>query len=185
MLSIDKRNLHELAKAINSMFRWYQDAVKCYAFLSDVSTSTLTDAKAHQSTWEASFRASRWFTRGWTLQELIAPASVEFFSVQHLRLGDKQSLEPQIHEITHIPMDALQGQPLDNFSVAERKSWTIGRETTEEEDAAYCLLGIFGVSMLFNYGEGKENALGRLEREVNNSFKQGKLSRSLFDERVY
>ena len=178
---IDKWNLGELSYAINSMFRWYQNAVKCYVFLSDVPTSTVANAHLHQNIWEASFRKSRWFTRGWTLQELIAPASVEFFSSQLQRLGDKQSLEQQIHEITDIPVKALRGHPLGNFSVAKRMAWAKSRQTTEAEDGAYCLLGIFGISMLLDYGEGKENALNRLQKEVNESFKKGTAYASLFD----
>ena len=164
---IDKRNLNELSRAINSMYRWYQNAVKCYVFMSDVSTSGMTNPESHQSTWEAAFRKSRWFTRGWTLQELLAPASVEFFSLQHQRLGNKQSLERQIHEITGIPTEALQGHPLNHFSVTKRMAWAENRETTEEEDGAYCLLGIFGVFMSLIYGEGKANALNRLRKAIN------------------
>ena len=163
---IDKRDLAELSRSINSMFRWYRKAAKCYVFLSDVSTPGITNAEAHRSTWEAALRTSRWFSRGWTLQELIAPASVEFFSLQLQWLGDKRSLEQVIHDITGIPVGALQGEPLGNFSVVERMRWTKHRHTTEEEDSAYCLLGIFGVSMVPNYGEGKANALRRLRREI-------------------
>jgi len=172
---IDKWNPDELSNAINSMFRWYQNAAKCYVFLSDVPISTVVNE------WEVSFRKSRWFTRGWTLQELIAPASVEFFSSQLQRLGDKQSLEQQIHEITAIPIKALHGHPLGNFSVVERMAWAKSRQTTQAEDGAYCLLGIFGISMLLDYGEGKENALNRLQKEVNESFKKGTTYTSLFD----
>jgi len=122
------------------MFRWYRTAVKCYVYLSDVSTSTSNiNAEMCQSMWEADFRKSRWFTRGWTLQELIAPASVEFFSRQHQRLGDKISLEPLIHKITGIQIDALRGHSLDQFSVEQRMAWAANRETTEEGDEAYCL----------------------------------------------
>jgi hypothetical protein len=101
---IDKWNLEELSNAINSMFRWYRNADECYVLLSDVPP---TNGEAHldQSIWEESFRKNRWFTRGWTLQELIDPASVEFFT-EHQRLGDKQSLEQEIHEITGIPIKA-------------------------------------------------------------------------------
>jgi tetratricopeptide (TPR) repeat protein len=162
---IDKWNLGELSIAINSMFVWYQKSVKCYVFLSDIPQAN-RDAILDNTTWEAAFRKNRWFTRGWTLQELIAPKSVEFFSSHHQRLGDKRSLEQQIHEITGIPADALSGRPLDSFSVEERMEWTKNRETKEEEDAAYCLLGIFGVQMPAIYGEGKANALSRLLREV-------------------
>jgi hypothetical protein len=163
---INKWNLRELSNAINSMFRWYRDAAKCYVYLSDVSVPTTTDAHLHQSTWEASFRKSRWFTRGWTLQELIAPASVEFFSLEGQRLNDKKSLEQQIHQITGIPLEALQGHSLDKFSISDRMAWMAGRETMQEEDMVYSLIGIFGMSMEFRYGEGKENALNRLEKEM-------------------
>src|SRR5213078_4467520 len=115
----------------------------------------MTNSGAKKSTCEAALRASRWFTRGWTLQELIGPASVEFFSLQLQWLGDKRTLEQLIHDITGIPVDALQGEPLANFSVNERMRWAENRQTTEEEDSAYCLLGIFGVFMLPNYGEEK------------------------------
>jgi hypothetical protein len=173
---IDKWNLPELSNAINSMFRWYRNAAKCYVFLTDVS-APMIDAQLHQSTWEASFRKSRWFTRGWTLQELIAPASIDFFSSEHQRLGNKESLEQQLHDVTSIPVEALQGNPLENFSVKERKAWMVGRQTMQEEDVAYSLIGIFGVSMVFRYSEGKERALSRLEEEI----KKGTVYTSLFN----
>jgi hypothetical protein len=106
---IDKTSSAELAEAINSMFRWYRDAAKCYVFLSDVLRPTAVDRedRSHQLPWESAFRASRWFTRGWTLQELIAPALVDFFSKDRERLGDKNSLERLICEITGILSRAL------------------------------------------------------------------------------
>lgn len=162
---IDKWNLRELSNAINSMFRWYRNAEKCYVLLSDIS-APMTDAQLHQSRWEASFRKSRWFTRGWTLQELIAPPSLEFFSLERQRLGDKDSLEQQINQITGIPVEALRGDPIEDFSVKDRSAWMVGRQTTQEEDMAYALIGIFGVSMTFRYGEGKERALNRLQEEM-------------------
>jgi hypothetical protein len=131
---INKSSSTELSEAINSMFRWYRDAAKCYVYLSDVAISG--------SAWEPAFQKSKWFTRGWTLQELIAPPSVEFFSREGERLGDKKLLEGQIHEITGIAAQALQGDPLFHFSVNERMLWAAKRETTREEDAAYSLLGI-------------------------------------------
>ncbi|OCK73957.1 kinesin light chain 3 [Lepidopterella palustris CBS 459.81] len=162
---IDKWNLDELSKAINSMFRWYKNARKCYVFLPDVSVSIATEI-VQQSDWEASFRASQWFTRGWTLQELIAPVSVEFFSSEGRRIGDKRSLEQLIHEITSIPVEALQNCPLDGFTISERLKWAENRETTEEEDKVYCLLGILDILMPTSYGEGKEKAWRRLQIEV-------------------
>jgi hypothetical protein len=162
---IDKWNLRELSNAINSMFQWYKNAEKCYVFLLDVSTP-VTDVQLHQSQWESSFRASRWFTRGWTLQELLAPASIDFFSSEEQRLGNKDSLEKQISEIAGIPVTALQGDALDDISVPKRMAWMTGRQTTEEEYMAYSLIGIFGVSMEFRYGEGKERALKRSQDEI-------------------
>jgi hypothetical protein len=162
---IDKWKTPELSHSINSMFQWYKNAAKCYAFLLDVSAPTI-DAQLHQDTWEASFRESRWFTRGWTLQELLAPASINFYSLERQRIGDKASLEQQICEITRIPATALRGGALDEFSVPERMAWMADRQTKEEEDMAYSLIGIFGVSMEFRYGEGKERALKRLQEEM-------------------
>ena len=166
---IDKRNNTELTKAINSMFLWYRKACVCYAYMSDVSAPAMileTETETDQSPWMADFRQSRWFTRGWTLQELIAPGHVEFFSLQHARLGDKQSLEKEIHEITGIQIEALRGRSLRRFPVDVCLAWADHRRTTEGEDAAYCLLGIFGVSMPLVYGEGRTNALRRLENEI-------------------
>lgn len=154
---IDKANNMELSKAINSMFRWYRNAERCYAFLSDVGNDTL------EGDGELAFRQSRWFNRGWTLQELLAPRSVEFFSREGEWLGDKESLQRTIHEVTGIPIEALSGSDLSEFDVAKRFSWAANRQTTEEEDGAYCLFGIFGVHLPLIYGEGKDNALERLE----------------------
>ena len=163
---IDKSNSTELAEAINSMFRWYQKAAKCYVFLSDVPRTTAdSEDRSHQLFWESAFRTSEWFTRGWTLQELIAPASVEFFSKDWELLGDKVSLERHICEITKIPCSVLRGSLLANVSTTERMSWAETRQTTREEDMAYSLLGIFDVHMPLIYGEGKENAFRRLIRE--------------------
>ncbi|KAH7346491.1 hypothetical protein BKA65DRAFT_428866 [Rhexocercosporidium sp. MPI-PUGE-AT-0058] len=160
---IDKSNNAELAKAINSMFRWYRMSTKCYVYLSDVSgTAVNTDELA----WESAFRKSRWFTRGWTLQELLAPISVEFFCRESKRIGSKSSLEQHIHEITGIPKPALQGASLSQFSDKERFSWIQPRQTTVEEDKAYSLLGIFDVQMPLRYGEGMANAFKRLEEEI-------------------
>ncbi|OBT40309.1 hypothetical protein VE00_10431, partial [Pseudogymnoascus sp. WSF 3629] len=169
---IDKSNSTELAEAINSMFRWYQNAAKCYVYLSDVSTrERKASDRFSECTWESAFRSSRWFTRGWTLQELLAPGpdSVEFFSQEGDRLGDKRTLEQQIHEITGVPMLALKGAPLSQFEVNERLSWTENRQTTREEDKVYSLLGIFGIYLPLIYGEGREHAFKGLKKEIQRS----------------
>jgi hypothetical protein len=161
---IDKSSSAELQEAINSMFRWYQNAFKCYVYLSDVSTGK--HSRSSKRLWESAFRQSRWFTRGWTLQELLAPLSVQFFSREGKRLGDKKSLELQIHETTNIAVQALQGCSLSQYNVDELMSWTAKRETTIEEDKAYCLLGIFDIHLPLIYGEGEKNALRRLQEEI-------------------
>jgi hypothetical protein len=160
---INKSSDSELTEAINSMFRWYRKAAKCYVYLADVSTNDQIDTSLQH--WEAAFENSRWFTRGWTLQELIAPPLVEFFCSNGNRLGNKKLLEWQLYKITGIPVSALQGNPLSNFSFDERISWAKIRKTKREEDKAYCLLGIFDISMPIIYGEGKKNAFRRLKRE--------------------
>jgi len=162
---INKANKAELSEAINSMFRWYRYADRCYVYLSDVSTAKW-DINGDICDWEPAFRRSRWFTRGWTLQELVAPRSVEFFSRQRERLGDKYTLRQQIHEITAIPETALQGVPLSQFSVNDRLSWIKYRETKLEEDKAYSLLGIFDVFIPPIYGEGAGRAFQRLLDEI-------------------
>ena len=148
------------------MFRWYRDATRCYVYLSDVSLSYKRKQSSEQTETQSAFSASRWFTRGWTLQELLAPASVEFFTQDGQHLGDKLSLAQTIHEITGIPVQALRDNRLSRFGVEERFKWAEKRETTYEEDWAYCLLGIFGVFLLPNYGEGKDYAVRRLLREI-------------------
>jgi hypothetical protein len=164
---INKANYTELSQAINSMFRWYRKATKCYAYLSDVtSSSSRIHDESNPQPWESDFRKSRWFKRGWTLQELLAPISVEFFSCERTRLGDKSTLQHCIHDITGIAVLALQGAPLSQLAVNERLSWIERRQTKLEEDEAYSLLGIFNVHMPLIYGEGKDNAFRRLKEEI-------------------
>ncbi|OQV09550.1 hypothetical protein CLAIMM_13658, partial [Cladophialophora immunda] len=162
---IDKANHAELAEAIISMYAWYRDAEKCYVYLSDVSVGVVDKNRQPEQIWEAEFRKSRWFTRGWTLQELLAPKSVEFFARGGAWLGDKHTLQRLIHKTTEIPLTALRGVPLLTFSVEERMRWTAKRNTKRKEDKAYCLLGIFNVFMPPMYGEG-ENAFIRLQSEI-------------------
>ncbi len=197
---IDKQHKAELHHAINSMFRWYRDSTRCYVFLSDVLSLSLGNGeekaaeqvKSSKRTFgqfpddleapvwsEKSYgqqryghrlHQSRWFTRGWTLQELLAPTSVEFFCRGHIRLGDLGTLTQQIRNITGIPMEALRGKPLHEFSMKQRHSWIQTRETTKEEDKVYSLLGIFDVEMPIFYGEGESRAFERLEREINKPY---------------
>jgi hypothetical protein len=163
---INKSSSAELSEAINSMFCWYQNAAKCYVYLSDVKINGKGLVRNDRS-----FQESRWFTRGWTLQELVAPMSVEFFSVEGERLGDKRSLVKEIAEVTGISIQALQGCRLSQFSIDERMSWAEKRQTKRGEDAAYSLLGIFGIYMPLIYGEGREKALFRLRKEIKQSLR--------------
>jgi hypothetical protein len=164
---INKATSDELSTAINSMFYWYQRAAKCYVYLTDVSVpEEVTDPAAFCISWKQAFRRSRWFTRGWTLQELLAPTSVEFFSREGKLLGSRNSLEQEIQEITAIPTKAIRGQKLSSFSIEERMSWAAGRTTTMAEDRIYCLLGIFGVFLPLIYGEGEDYASLRLREEI-------------------
>jgi Heterokaryon incompatibility protein (HET) len=165
---IDKSSSADLSQAINSMWRWYEGAAKCYVYLSDVSKKKRS--KSDPTPWESAFTKSRWFTRGWTLQELLAPESVEFFSREGELIGDKKSLETQIQKTAEIPIEALRGAPLSQFSREERMSWAANRHTTREEDEAYCLLGLFDAHMPEIYGEGKDNAIRRLEEEIDRIF---------------
>jgi hypothetical protein len=149
------------------MFRWYQNAARCYVYLSDVSTrKRKIDDVLGKFTWEVAFRSSRWFTRGWTLQELLAPSIVEFFSQEREKLGDRISLKILIYKITSISLGALSGDPLPQFSVNERLRWKEGRETKREEDGAYSLQGIFSVDIAPVYGEGAAGAFKRLMDEI-------------------
>ncbi|CZR66414.1 uncharacterized protein PAC_16315 [Phialocephala subalpina] len=159
---IDKSSSAELSTALNSMFKWYRKAKKCYVYLTDVSTTSSENC----DTWKSEFRKSRWFTRGWTLQELLAPKTVEFFSKERSKLGDKSDLEELIHEVTGIATEALRGASLSLFTVVDVFSWADGRQTTEPEDKAYSLLGIFNVFLPPIYGEGEGHALRRLREAV-------------------
>jgi hypothetical protein len=164
---INKSSSAELSEAINSMFRWYQYAERCYVYLSDVSISSTPEEGCDSSQiWEHAFKKSRWFTRGWTLQELIAPASVEFFSKEGHRFGDKTSLRQTLYETTGITIKALCGTPLSHFSVKERMSWAAKRVTKRDEDKAYCLLGIFNIHLPLIYGEGYQKALDRVWKAI-------------------
>lgn len=154
---IDKSSSAELTEAINSMFPWYRMAAKCYALLEDYDEDRLVPSK---------FMSCRWFTRGWTLQELLAPSTVSFHSASGHCIGTRETLCRCISDVTRIDTDILTGQvALGTASVAKRMSWAAERQTTRLEDAAYCLLGIFDVNMPMLYGEGTR-AFIRLQEEI-------------------
>ena len=162
---IDKTSSAELSEAINTMYKWYHESAVCYAFLSDVAPALEEDPVAEDS----SFRRSRWFTRGWTLQELIAPREVLFKArdwSQLGRKGDESDFTRILSETTGVPVAVLKGRlHPQHLSVASRMKWAANRQTTRSEDIAYCLLGMFGVNMPLLYGEGQQAFL-RLQEAI-------------------
>lgn len=150
---IDKRSSAELSEAINSMYEWYWRAAKCYAYLADAPE-------------QRAFVSSAWFERGWTLQELLAPAAVEFYDHEWKFLGTKLALNKEIHLATGIHRSyILDRYTIQDASAATKFSWASKRVTTRSEDMAYCLLGLMGVNMPLLYGEGS-NAFIRLQLEL-------------------
>ncbi|KAH6722651.1 heterokaryon incompatibility protein-domain-containing protein [Leptodontidium sp. MPI-SDFR-AT-0119] len=159
---IDRSSSSELQEAINSMWNYYAQSNICYVYMVDVP-----DRSAGQ---DHRFNQSEWFTRGWTLQELIAPNYVEFYAADWSPLCTKLERYKDIAEITNIDPDILvRNQHVDAFSAAERLSWAAHRMVTREEDVAYSLLGLFQVNMPMLYGEGRERAFVRLQEAIYNS----------------
>ncbi|PMD31381.1 HET-domain-containing protein [Hyaloscypha variabilis F] len=150
-LCIDKSSSAELSEAINSMFKWYRDSAVCYAYLCDIPALDFAD--------------SRWFTRGWTLQEMIAPKELKFYDRDWKFVGTKRGLVDQLRQITGVDTTILRGGSVRFMSVSRRMSWAARRKTCREEDMAYCLLGIFDISMPMLYGEGSK-AFSRLQEEI-------------------
>lgn len=165
---IDKTSSAELSEAINSMFRYYQEAEVCYTYLSDVASAKITTPISHlnRKSQGYDFYQSAWFTRGWTLQELIAPKNLRFYNKEWDFLGTKADLKDAIRNITKIPEKILLGGDLTNEPVSRKMSWVSSRQTTVPEDIAYCLLGLFRVNIPLLYGEGKENAFLRLQEAI-------------------
>jgi hypothetical protein len=171
---IDKTSSAELSEAINSMYRWYEEAGVCFAYIEDASSSLPI------SEWTIS--NIRWFTRGWTLQELLAPQEVEFFDTDWSALGTRNEHARLLSKITSIDFRSLErchfyGESFPGynksgrvdlrfFSIASKMSWAAERTTKRPEDVAYCLLGIFDVNMPLLYGEGSTKAFVRLQEEI-------------------
>ncbi|KAL6924011.1 hypothetical protein ACHAP8_007333 [Fusarium lateritium] len=158
---IDKRSSAELAEAINSMFRWYKQATVCFAHLDDLLPSVEKEIVAFDR-----LNSCRWFTRGWTLQELIGPKNLEFYDYAWNYVGRKTDIGSLISDITGIRRHVLEDSSiLETVPIANRMSWAAKRKTTRIEDTAYCLLGIFDVNMPMMYGEGTK-AFERLQEEI-------------------
>lgn len=159
---IDKTSSAELSEAINSMFRWYRDSSICYAYLADFLPFSHHDQVA---TGLGQLSTSRWFTRGWTLQELIAPRNLRFYSQTWGVIGIKETLSFSISEVTGIPVEVIRTGDPSSECIAHRMSWAVSRSTTRVEDMAYSLMGIFGINMPLLYGEGSK-AFMRLQEEI-------------------
>ncbi|OAQ69940.2 HET domain-containing protein [Pochonia chlamydosporia 170] len=154
---IDKSSSAELNEAINSMFKWYENAKTCYVYLADLTA---------KPSYTESLKHCRWLTRGWCLQELLAPRDVRFYGANWDFIGTKIELQETLSDLTGIDDDVLNGNtPLHAIPVARRMSWAARRNTTRMEDTAYCLLGIFDINMPMLYGEG-EKAFLRLQEEI-------------------
>ncbi|KAH7309602.1 heterokaryon incompatibility protein-domain-containing protein, partial [Stachybotrys elegans] len=176
---IDKSSSAELSEAINSMFRWYQHSSVCYAYLQDFELPEMpSSSQVLDEETKPKFRNSRWFHRAWTLQELIAPWSVQFYDANWRWIGSRnEDLLSEICETTSISRDADSGRcrrhfgfdnlssVLDTFAVSTRLSWAARRESTRVEDQAYSLLGLFNINMPLLYGEGVR-AFTRLQRTI-------------------
>ncbi|PMD29259.1 HET-domain-containing protein [Hyaloscypha variabilis F] len=161
---IDKSSSAELSEAINSMFQWYKEAAYCCVYFSDLLGHP---SKLLKQDLAVKLRPCRWFRRGWTLQELLAPSHLIFYSQDWQSIGDGEYLKDIISIITGIHAEALTNDPnkLGKFSIAQRMSWASERQTTRVEDMAYCLMGIFDVNMPLIYGEGNK-AFTRLQEQI-------------------
>jgi hypothetical protein len=164
--AVDKRSSAELSEAINSMFAWYRNAVVCYVYLNDVRYGE--EDEVHRQ-----LRRCVWFSRGWTLQELVAPRKLCFVDKNWTgTLGDEESLGKVLAEISGIGRQADGSSDFDSrsrlssFSVAQRMSWASKRVCQRAEDQAYCLMGLFEVNMPLLYGEGGHKAFQRLQHEI-------------------
>ncbi|KAL6251759.1 hypothetical protein RBB50_001969 [Rhinocladiella similis] len=181
---IDKSSSAELSESINSMYTWYANATTCYVYLEDLSSSdsisgattayirkidgeNSSNSDALPATQAArSLAQCRWFTRGWTLQELLAPVKLTFYDSSWTPIGTRSTFCDMISRITSIPKSVLsQTFPISECSIAVRMSWAAHRRTTRTEDIAYCLLGLFDVNMPLLYGEGMK-AFRRLQEEI-------------------
>ncbi|EUC41292.1 hypothetical protein COCMIDRAFT_106529 [Bipolaris oryzae ATCC 44560] len=179
---INKSSSSELQHSLASMFYWYQNSTRCYVYLSDVSVHESTEVSDMK--WKEAFLKSRWFKRSWTLQELIAPTSISFFSREKTFLGNKKELVSTISAVTQIPIRALQGLELLYFTVEERFSWIKSRSATIPEDVAYSLMGIFDVQLPMLYADGdydrrKNAALKTLQKAITERNDNDKESQSV------
>ncbi|KAF2652884.1 HET-domain-containing protein, partial [Lophiostoma macrostomum CBS 122681] len=180
---IDKSSSAELTEAINSMYSYYRDASVCIIYLADVPGLAEPDMGADKAYWLYRFKSSRWFTRGWCLQELIAPKRRIWLARDWSYIDPAEFSDPNakfldtVASVTGISIEVLKDRTtMSHLCIAERMSWASARRTTRPEDAAYSLMGLFGINMAVLYGEGLENAFGRL---------QGEIMKTSFDQTIF
>ena len=164
---IDKSSSAELSEAINSMYRWYRNSSSCCIYLADVpdQPEQYYQLTAEKLKFDQAVKDSRWITRGWTLQELLAPRKRFFYSRNWEAITDNTLVIRTISEETGIQLEAIHDFKSERWSIAQKMSWAARRQTTRMEDRAYSLLGIFNVNMPLIYGEG-ESAFRRLQEEI-------------------
>jgi hypothetical protein len=159
---IDKRSSAELSEAINSMYRYYYNAAECLVYLEDVPVKGAGSIAQLEA-----IKSSRWFTRGWTLQELVASNTRRFYACDWSPIEDFADFNAVVAGVTGIDALALEYRGmLSSFPVAERMCWAAKRQTTRSEDMAYSLMGLFDVSMPVIYGEGARKSFRRLQNEI-------------------
>ncbi|KAF9474487.1 hypothetical protein BDN70DRAFT_815594, partial [Pholiota conissans] len=164
-ICINKDSSAELDESIRSMYKWYRDSSVCITYLA-------------QTTHVSHIRDDLWFTRGWTLQELLAPPRIKFYGADWLQLipweySDKhvQDAQEEIFAATTITSRELQvfqdqGHEWKKIPISRKMQWTANRQVTREEDTAYSMMGIFDVSISIAYGEGAQRAFFRLVRQI-------------------
>lgn len=160
---IDKTSSAELSEAINSMYAFYRKSQLCYCYLSDVDDSQNLSKEPGEL---QGLKSSRWFTRGWTLQEMIASPRLQFYSQNWTLLGDRQSHSRLLESITNVDRWILEGGDPLQLSIARKMFWASSRRTSRAEDASYCLFGLFDINMPLLYGEGAVKAFRRLQEEI-------------------
>jgi hypothetical protein len=168
---IDKSSSTELSEAINSMYKWYRNAERCYVYLSDFDSGIYDNRPTNGSPFTAEQIAKmqncKWFTRGWTLQELLAPRQVLFYDRDWLYFGKLDELTLALSSVTRIPEALLSGKTrVFDYTAAQKMSWAATRTTTREEDMAYCLFGLFEVNLPLFYGEGARRAFIRFQEAI-------------------
>ncbi|KAK1519196.1 hypothetical protein CPAR01_15634 [Colletotrichum paranaense] len=174
---VDKDSEAERNEAVEFSFRIFKSAAVCIAYLSDVRSESAMLAEYTsvadpfldnnlEGKFRHTFKRSRWFTRSWTLPELVAPPGLLFYSHGWELIGTRSQLREHLFDITGVDTFVLQGGDLAKVSVARKMFWATSRNAYRLEDIAYSLAGLFGVEMIPIYGEGNVRAFLRLQEHI-------------------